>query len=232
MNSENYSFDYERKKKLGYFGKFYAPQKDVLSLAFKVLQEEVKKEYNSLLKRGVKPSSVLKLIDNKDKKRFQVAYMNFNGKRFKEFACLSDNLTKENATDYNGFWQKITKKEEDEIIDSLCEIGSKIMNLKIKYDQLSDNNFNKKVSLKLLGYNKDSIRNDITDLSDRYVELADVLRCWSEMSQAEKKTYVARRFLFTGSLQFDAESVNSYYQKCSRREKINLKNAETFDIFE
>lgn len=232
MNSENYYFDYKRKKQLGYFGKFYAPQKDVLPVAFKALQEEVRKEYDSFLKHGYKPFSVIKLKSNKDKKRFAVAHANFEGRKFKEFAKLNDVLTGEKSISCDKFWQKIVRNEEDEITDSLCEIGSQIMNLKIKFDRLSDKNLAKKISLKILGRNKDSVRNDITELSDRYVEFADVLRCWSQMTLPEKESYVARRYLFTGSLQFDSDLVSKYYENCSRTEKVALQNVEAFDIFE
>lgn len=232
MSSENFIYDYKRKKQLGYFGKFYAPQKDVLPIAFKALQEEVRKEYDAFLKHGYKSFSVIRLKSNKDKKRFAVAHSNFEGRKFKEFAKLNNVLTCDNSVGYNDFWQKISQNEEDEITDTLCQIGSQIMKLKIKFDKLSDKNIAKQISLKILGRNKDSVRNDITELSDKYVEFADVLRCWSQMSSAEKKSYVARRYLFTGALQFEPDSVSKYYQNYSRTEKVALQNAEAFDIFD
>jgi len=219
MNEKDCEF-LKRKNELGYYGQFYDMQTKIPLLAFHILQKEVGNELIMFSKNNFKPKDTIKFKDSVEKYHFQFASNNFSGKKFREFLDFFKEISN---TNYNAFWSCVANDETYNVTAYLESISNQIKISKQRFTGLSNCDFKTKFLSKILGYDIKSLQNEISDLSDIYVGISELLTIWTSMTKEEQINYVAKRYLSTGNLNFDSESANKYSLNYIRN-NVFLKN--------
>lgn len=218
----------DRQEQLGFYGQFsHASQYKITPLAFSVLQREVGNEIILFSKNHYKPNNVIKFKDDIERNQFQIASKYFEGKKFKDFLGFSEELSIKNFDEY---WQSVANEEKPSIEEHLGEILNRTSICGQRIDGLNHNHLPSMILSKVLKYDIKSLENEIADLADAYVGICDLYKTWLIMSKNERKQYVAKRYLSTGSLDFDCDVADKYCIDSIRNKEILCKEENNMEF--
>ncbi|NCB48571.1 MAG: hypothetical protein EOM55_02985 [Clostridia bacterium] len=202
-----------RQEQLGFYGQYPITQYKTTPLAFSVLQREVGNEIILFSKNHYKPNTVIKFKDDVDRNQFQIASKYFEGRRFKDFIGFLEELSNKN---FDEFWQSVADEEKTSIEDHLSEILNMSSLCEKKRNGLINHNLSSKITSKIYKYNIKSLETEMEDLSYTYLGICDLYKIWISMTKNEQKQYVAKRYLSTGSIDFNPNAADKYAIKSVR----------------
>ncbi len=216
-----------RQEQLGFYGQYPITQYKTTPLAFSVLQREVGNEIILFSKNHFKPNTIIKFKDDVDRNQFQIASNYFEGRRFKDFIGFLEELSNKN---FDEFWQSVADEEKTSIEDHLSEILNRGSLCGKRRNGLINQHLTSKITSKIFKYDIESLETELEDLSDAYLGICDLHKIWITMTKNERKQYVAKRYLSTGSLDFNSNAADKYAIKSVRNKDFLYEEKQEMDI--
>lgn len=214
----------DRKEELGFYAQFYNTQHKVTLLAFQSLKKEVENEIILFSKNFFKPNDVIKFDENFKRSQFYIVSKYFEGRKYRDFLNYYTELT-ENKHD--EFWQSIANNEKISIHEHMDEIFSRASLCGRRIDTLKNKPISSKILSKILNYDAVSLQDEVLELSHIYEGLSELYKTWIGMTEFEQEQYVAKRYLSTGLLSFDSETVDKYCLESSKKvDELSIDEGE------